>query len=94
MFSSKRKTASLVALGCAGAFFLAATPASAEMAWSRATSPHYDVRASDNGCPYGVYRAPNGNCDPISDPNRDCQVGLHAVPTPFENGYRCVQDGY
>ncbi|HLW92167.1 MAG TPA: hypothetical protein VKS78_12835 [Roseiarcus sp.] len=44
-------------------------------------------------CGYGVYRAPNGNCDIVKDPNSDCQAGFHSVPAS-RGGFRCVQNGY
>ena len=46
------------------------------------------------GCGWGAYRAPNGSCDIVMDPNWRCSAGFHNVATPVANGYRCVQDGY
>jgi hypothetical protein len=50
----------------------------------------------DQGCGYGSYRAPNGSCDIVKDPNANCQPGFHSVPAPRRrgSGFRCVQDGY
>jgi hypothetical protein len=70
--------------------------ASAEMGVAPASkSQRISVeRASGQGCGFGAYRAPNGSCDGVKDPNAICQPGLHAVVGPFESGFRCVQDGY
>ena len=65
-----------------------------------ASSPPSDlermtVQSAADGCGYGVFRAPDGVCDAISDPNRNCQPGFHALQTPLHGtGFRCVQDGY
>jgi hypothetical protein len=72
--------------------------ASAEMNPAPASKSHRYVvaleRASGAVCGFGAYRAANGSCDSVKDPNAICQPGLHAVPGPFESGFRCVQDGY
>jgi hypothetical protein len=51
---------------------------------------------TDQGCGYGVYRAPNGSCDIVKDPNANCQPGFHSVPAPRGrgSGFRCVEDGH
>jgi hypothetical protein len=72
--------------------------ASAEMDLAPASKSHrYHPSiegAAGKGCGFGAYRAQSGWCDSVRDPNAICQPGLHAVPGPFESGFRCVQDGY
>ena len=80
-------------VACAvGAALLAASPACAQGGygyWVQAAVPW-----AGQGCGYGGYRAPDGSCDIVKDPNWQCQPGFHNVPTPVPNGYRCVLDGY
>jgi hypothetical protein len=52
------------------------------------------VQLAFNGCGHNYYRAPNGQCDIVRNPNRDCPRGFHSVPAPTPSGYRCVQNGY
>jgi hypothetical protein len=52
------------------------------------------VQMAAQGCGHNYYRAPNGSCDIVRNPNRDCPDGFHSVPAPTPSGYRCVQDGY
>jgi hypothetical protein len=84
------------AVAAAGLLF-GVSSASAEIDLTPSTSHRYQSaieRASGDACGFGAYRAPNGFCDSVKDPNAICQPGLHAVPGPFESGFRCVQDGY
>jgi hypothetical protein len=87
----------MMAAVAAGLLF-GASSASAEMDLGTPSKSHrYSMeteRASGEGCGFGAYRAPNGSCDIVKDPNSICQAGLHAVAGPFESGFRCVQDGY
>jgi hypothetical protein len=84
------------ALAIAAALLFGVSSASAEMDLAPPSKSHRYVieRASGDGCGFGAYRAPNGSCDIVRDPNAICQPGLHAVAGPFESGFRCVQDGY
>jgi hypothetical protein len=78
--------------GCVVAAALLAPPAYAQSGYGYWVQPA--VPWAGQGCGYGAYRAPNGSCDVVKDPNWQCQPGLHNVPTPVANGYRCVLDGY
>jgi hypothetical protein len=86
---------SLVAFAFASAMFMAATPSRAEM------SPGFGRTAASvpwagQGCGWGAYRAPNGSCDIVKDPNANYQAGFYSVPAPSGRGSgdRCVQNGY
>jgi hypothetical protein len=83
------------AMTAAGLLF-SVSSASADMDLAPALKSHrYALeRASGEGCGFGAYRAPDGSCDIVRNPNAICQPGLHAVAGPFESGFRCVQDGY
>jgi hypothetical protein len=89
MFSPQLKSNSLAALAFAGAILMAAAP-------SGAGPTPAAVPWAGQGCGWGAYRAPNGSCDIVKDPNWRCQAGFHSVPSPTwqGSGYRCVQDGY
>jgi hypothetical protein len=52
------------------------------------------VQMAAQGCGHNYYRAPNGSCDIVRNPNQDCPDGFHSVPAPTPSGYRCVEDGY
>jgi hypothetical protein len=79
------RTLMLIGFAFVGASSPALVPARAQMT-------RIEAGWVDQGCGYGSYRAPNGSCDIVKDPNWRCQPGLHEVPT--FNGYRCVQNGY
>jgi hypothetical protein len=78
----------------AAVFLLGATAARAEISPSFAAGAFTPIQLAANGCGHNHYRAPDGRCDIVRDPNRDCQRGFHSVPAPTPSGYRCVQDGY
>ncbi len=56
--------------------------------------PASGVQLAFNGCGHNYYRAPNGQCDIVRNPNQDCPDGSHSVPAPTPSGYRCVRNGY
>ena len=90
MFLPALSIRSVAGAACAAA--LAAAPAHAQ--WSYGYRVQAAVPWAGQGCGYGAYRAPNGACDIVKDPNWQCQPGFHNVATPIPNGYRCVMDGY
>jgi hypothetical protein len=91
MFSLTSLTSAWAARVIVGAALLVAAPAQAQWGYFRAQAA---VPWAGQGCGYGSYRAPNGACDIVKDPNWRCQPGFHDVPTPIPNGYRCVMDGF
>lgn len=84
--------APLFALAAGACLMLAAT-AQAQTPAAPA-SPFAGVELAFNGCGHNYYRAPDGRCDIVRNPNRDCPRGFHSVPAPTPSGYRCVQNGY
>jgi hypothetical protein len=79
----------------AGAVFLVATAAHAEMAPPSYSGSSSDLRTVADGCGYGYHRTASGRCDNVRDYNAWCQKGFHKVPTPTTpSGFRCVQNGY
>ena len=95
MVSCELTNRSLIAFAFAGAIFMAATPSRAEMLPDSGRTLAA-VPWAGQGYGWGAYRAPNGSCDIVKDPNWRCQAGFHSVPSPTwqGSGFRCVQDGY
>ncbi len=88
--SSRILNRQLVALlASAAVALLAAAPVQAQ-----APTPLAGVQLAFDGCGHNYYRAPDGRCDIVRNPNLDCPRGFHSVPAPTPSGYRCVRDGY
>jgi hypothetical protein len=77
---------------CSGVAWAAAAAQAASSDLSGASVA--GVQLAFNGCGHNYYRAPNGQCDIVRNPNQDCPTGSHSVPAPTPSGYRCVRDGY
>jgi predicted metal-binding membrane protein len=75
-----------------GLAWAAAAAQAASSNLSAASAP--GLQLAFNGCGHNYYRAPNGQCDIVRNPNQDCPEGSHSVPAPTPSGYRCVRDGY
>jgi hypothetical protein len=100
------RTRAGVAAGFISAAFMLAGPARAQLMSSSPTPEQigwtggYGIRATvpwaGQGCGWGAYRAPNGSCDIVKDPNWRCQAGFRSVPAPTNHGsgFRCVMNGY
>jgi hypothetical protein len=86
------KTLLLTLTICSGLAWAAASAQAASSNPNAASTP--GVQLAFNGCGHNYYRAPNGECDIVRNPNQDCPNGSHSVPAPTPSGYRCVRDGY
>lgn len=85
----------LIAALAGGCVFLSVTAITAAAEEPSSQSPaSAQAQVAANGCGHSYYRAPNGSCDIVRDPNLDCPDGFHAVAASTPAGYRCVQDGY
>ncbi len=83
----------LLAFAASAAFALAAAPVQAQTP-TLSGGAYAGLQLAFNGCGHNYYRAPDGRCDIVRNPNRDCPHGFHSVPAPTPSGYRCVQNGY
>ena len=79
---------------CSGLAWAAAAAQAAASGLPHASTSTPGVQLAFNGCGHNYYRAPNGQCDIVRNPNQDCPDGSHSVPAPTPSGYRCVRDGY
>jgi len=84
----------VLTVGAGVAWAAAAAQAAVSSDLNAAPASRPGVQLAFNGCGHNYYRAPNGQCDIVRNPNRDCPEGSHSVPAPTPSGYRCVRDGY